>query len=874
MVTTDTIKAPRVTSPPPVPRNHGLASRKPVRKAADGASTRAVGAAGLALARIAAQAMQFGLFLYAARVLTTADFGLFSLAFAIIVGLAVLAEAGWREWVICAAAPRQIDEAGTAALATGALIAACGLGAIALARQLGLALPLLTVAGLLLPWAALRPLVCVQMGLLTRAQRLTSMAVVQTLCEAAGFVTGVFLLHRGAGLASLAWAKLALLAVELGGYTLCLRRLGLAVPALAELRRMARFSWHILAARMLVYVQGNLTTLVIGAAVSPALVGIYRAAMRLGGTAQELIREPARAVGWSWLRSAIDHDAAQGDTAGRAGSTVRRRAASASRLHATAHQFLDIAVTIGAVLFLTVALQSATIVRLLLGAKWSGAAVLVTLLSVGMIARLPQALAEPLFPLLGKARLTRQLALLTTGTGLGCFLLGLPFGITAVALADMIAALLMLMPTLFFLVAEGGLSLRLALRPYALAAISGLGCVALAHMLPQVVPQPGASGALVAGLLMVRNSLALVTAYAALQLIARLLLPADIFREMNPATAGARPTPTLSSLLSQGDFPMSQAPESQTREAPTACARSSRPLRVAVIIASTGRPGCVGDVIADLRRQTQLPSHIVISVTGPRDLPPASALVGAEVVISARGAATQRNSGLDHLAALDTDCDVVVFFDDDFVPSRHAIAGMARLFGENPAIVGATGAVLADGIKTPGIPYARAREIVANHDRAYERKHAAVPVMATGTPDLYGCNMAYRLSAITDLRFDERLKLYAWQEDVDFSVRTGSRGRLVKTDAFVGVHLGIKSGRTSGVRLGYSQIQNPIYLWRKGTMPTAKAWGLMARNLASNHVRTLWPEPWVDRFGRVRGNWMGFADVLRGRLTPERIEDL
>ncbi len=59
-----------------------------------------MGAGGLAFARIAAQAMQFGLFLYAARVLSTADFGVFSLAYTIIVGLTVLAEAGWREWVL------------------------------------------------------------------------------------------------------------------------------------------------------------------------------------------------------------------------------------------------------------------------------------------------------------------------------------------------------------------------------------------------------------------------------------------------------------------------------------------------------------------------------------------------------------------------------------------------------------------------------------------------------------------------------------------------------------------------------------------------------------------------------------------------------
>jgi GT2 family glycosyltransferase len=290
-------------------------------------------------------------------------------------------------------------------------------------------------------------------------------------------------------------------------------------------------------------------------------------------------------------------------------------------------------------------------------------------------------------------------------------------------------------------------------------------------------------------------------------------------------------------------------------------------LRVAVIIASTGRPECVANVIRDLRRQTQAPSRIILSVTSERDLPPPHTRAGAEVVLARRGLPAQRNAGLDHLAG---DADAVVFFDDDFVPSRHAVAGIGHLFADFPAIVGATGVVLADGIKTPGIPYTRAETIVAAHDR----KGVRPPALVRDVPDLYGCNMAYRLSALDGLRFDERLKLYGWQEDVDFAVQVSRRGRTVKTDAFVGVHLGTKSGRTSGLRLGYSQVHNPLYLWRKGTMPTAKAWGLMLRNMASNHARSLWPEPWVDRIGRVRGNWLGLADVMRGRLTPERIEDL
>jgi hypothetical protein len=134
--------------------------------------------------------------------------------------------------------------------------------------------------------------------------------------------------------------------------------------------------------------------------------------------------------------------------------------------------------------------------------------------------------------------------------------------------------------------------------------------------------------------------------------------------------------------------------------------------------------------------------------------------------------------------------------------------------------------------------------------------------------------MAYRVSAIGSTRFDERLKLYAWQEDIDFAASLHDRGRVVKTFAFAGVHMGIKSGRTPGKRLGYSQVINPSYLARKGTMRVGFAAKLIIRNVVANHLKSLRPEPWVDRLGRAKGNWIGLADLLRGRVTPERIEQL
>jgi O-antigen/teichoic acid export membrane protein len=500
--------APAVAAdPPPIGPPCATPAGGPTITPAGGpAALRALGAGGMALARVAAQMMQFALFLDAARVLSTADFGVFSLAYAIIVGITVLAEAGWREWVLCAVSPRQIDEAGGAALLTGGLLVMPGLGLLELGHWLGADPALVGVGALLLPWIVARPLVSVQLGVLARAGRLAHIAAVQTVCEAAGLIAGVALLAQGAGLAALAWAKLALLAVELAGYTTGVGRLGLALPGRRNRRAMLRFSWQITAARVLTYLQGNLTTLVIGAVFSPALVGVYRAAARLGGTAQEVIREPARMVGWSWLRAASDHDGAD---------------AQRPRLIAAAHQFLDLAVTLGAGLLLLLALESGAIVRVLLGGKWIGAAGLVALLALGMIARLPQALAEPLFPLLGKAWLTRRLAVQTAVLGLVCFCLALPFGVVMVALADLVAALLMLGPLVFYLLAEGGLRPAPVLRPLVLALLSGLGAAVLARQLP---PAGGAHG-LGALALLVRDVGALGLTYAAIQIGLRRIAP-------------------------------------------------------------------------------------------------------------------------------------------------------------------------------------------------------------------------------------------------------------------------------------------------------------------------------------------------------------
>jgi glycosyltransferase involved in cell wall biosynthesis/GT2 family glycosyltransferase len=283
---------------------------------------------------------------------------------------------------------------------------------------------------------------------------------------------------------------------------------------------------------------------------------------------------------------------------------------------------------------------------------------------------------------------------------------------------------------------------------------------------------------------------------------------------------------------------------------------------IAVIVATLGRPDIVTATLKHLL-ETQIlkPAAVVVSCVVRADAGEAANLPAVTVVTGTPGLAAQRNAAL---AALPTGIDVVVFFDDDFVADADWLAAAARTFRDDPQVVAFTGRVLADGIKGPGLSFNDAVRIVEASDRSadWSRIEPFSP---------YGCNMAFRLSAIGDLKFDERLVLYGWLEDRDFGAALAKRGgRLIKCASACGVHMGVKSGRVAGDRLGYSQVVNPIYMLRKGTMTIGQVAGQLFRNIASNIAGAVRPEPFIDRRGRLRGNFRGLADVLRGRPDPER----
>ena len=232
-------------------------------------------------------------------------------------------------------------------------------------------------------------------------------------------------------------------------------------------------------------------------------------------------------------------------------------------------------------------------------------------------------------------------------------------------------------------------------------------------------------------------------------------------------------------------------------------------IRVAVLIATKGRPQAAAQLIRLLEEQSLAPSIVVVSATAASDieaqLPTA---LNVEYIFGLAGLTAQRNRALQRIR---TRADVAVFFDDDFAPAGNWIEQCAHLFASESCIAGANGIVIRDGAKTPPISWEEARQAIA-------AQRPTSPLLSD-IADLYGCNMAFRMSAIDGMHFDERLVLYGWLEDKEFSRKAAKKGRLVKSNLLVGVHLGLQAGRVSGKKYGYSQIVNAWSYIRKERCP-------------------------------------------------------
>ncbi|MBB4236147.1 glycosyltransferase family 2 protein [Rhizobium esperanzae] len=290
-----------------------------------------------------------------------------------------------------------------------------------------------------------------------------------------------------------------------------------------------------------------------------------------------------------------------------------------------------------------------------------------------------------------------------------------------------------------------------------------------------------------------------------------------------------------------------------------------RPLRIAVGIASAGRPSILRETVDYLTSLPDRAERLIVCVPVIDDAAGLTDRLDVEVIVGSRGLTTQRNS---IIAAAAADTDLLIFLDDDFIPAASFLSRIAAVFATKPDVAIATGEVLADGVLDGGLSMSKALQVLKAAGEGAEK--------VTEVYNAYGCNMAVRLSSVLehDLTFDEQLPLYGWLEDVDFSRSLARYGRSVRVEGARGVHLGVRSGRQPGRRLGYSQVANPVYLIRKGTMSKGRAIAQIGRNILANASGLLFKDRLVDRWGRLNGNVLALADLLVGHASPSRILEL
>jgi GT2 family glycosyltransferase len=286
-------------------------------------------------------------------------------------------------------------------------------------------------------------------------------------------------------------------------------------------------------------------------------------------------------------------------------------------------------------------------------------------------------------------------------------------------------------------------------------------------------------------------------------------------------------------------------------------------MKLGLVIASHGRPHILKEVLWSLASQFRIPDYTVLSAVVPEDIPdlrPSN--IDVQLIFGDAGSSCQRNRGI---AELVEKTDVIIFIDDDFIVGDNYFLNIETIFAQDSSIVGLNGMVIADGASTTGFTFDEGLQLL----RQYNREK--VPNFIRDVKAMYGCNMAFRTAGIGAVRFDERLPLYGWQEDLDFCGALNGRGRIVLTNHIWGVHLGTKLGKGSEVRLGYSQMVNPAYIARKGNMSPWFAFRLAFRNLLANLIKSIRPESYVDRRGRLRGNLIGILHLMKGQMTPEYI---
>ena len=368
-------------------------------------------------ARIVAQAAQFCGFVFAARFLTVAEFGLYALVLVLIMFLMLFAGFGWAQ--LAATSDDERGEALGLARRAGALLAAGLVIFSFLAFEAGL-----------IPSAALQLCLCLAPLLYLRANtnvwsacmtvdgKATKVAMLEATSEISALAALIFSLNAGLGLLSLGIAKFV---QELVAYFLARQHTDFrtAEPlVIGRVPRQLRFALSVIGGRVINFANENMSTVIIGAFLGPIGTGLYRAGARFSSSGREVIAEMMRTASWIRLRG-VGEDGWS---------------------HAT-KELVFWSLAIGFLLLAGLAVVADLVVELLLGEQWAPAAPVASLLAIRAVFLLPQTTLETLMSYSDNVRLAPWLAAISAVASIVALLVMAPYGLYWAAASQLIVAL-------------------------------------------------------------------------------------------------------------------------------------------------------------------------------------------------------------------------------------------------------------------------------------------------------------------------------------------------------------------------------------------------------------------------------------------------
>jgi len=226
-----------------------------------------------------------------------------------------------------------------------------------------------------------------------------------------------------------------------------------------------------------------------------------------------------------------------------------------------------------------------------------------------------------------------------------------------------------------------------------------------------------------------------------------------------------------------------------------------------LVICTLARPQAVRHAVRSALVQSSPPKIIVI-VDGSGDpaisvalatiAKSSNSITSIVVLASKSGLPRQRNAGMDHVLRKAPNCDYIHFIDDDVTLNPGYIAAIEEVFRDYSDAIVVGGRDLNRSAKVHPI-LGRISMFDSRREGCILKSAFNImcesPNVVTKVEWLSGLSQSYRVSKVTNLRFDESIRFYG--EEVDMHIRCGFVGALYWTPHATLRHESSSIGRES-----------------------------------------------------------------------------